>query len=380
MHPQDILDNSNLKIINTPSQLLQLCTRLSTLKEFAFDTEYDSFKREYGFKLLLMQIFDGENVHIVDPFPLPDLKPLWEVMENSSICKILYSGSEDVALLKRLGCEVKNIFDVQIAAILCNSEARNLGSLIEANMGIAVDKSQQTSDWRSRPLKAKQVQYAANDVLYLIDLKHKFSDQVAQRGLLNVLDVENSALEDIPEREHVPKLKPIHYRTYAQAYCDALLAMILLRDQIAQQINLPPVHVVDTAFLEEALTLRDEFLASKQFKSFHPKIRNSETLKAQFLEIIESYDPTDLSKRPRERTYHSVNWQPPYSDEEKIQIISEKYEPVKNEMVARYGELASEFLLRGLKKELTSRDGRPKKLWPYQEELLERMKTNDKVL
>jgi ribonuclease D len=357
-------------------QLRELANHLKELKEFAFDTEYDSFKREYGFKLLLMQICDGENVYIVDPFPLPDLSPLWEVMEDSAICKILYSGSEDVALLKRLGCEMKNIFDVQMAAILCNSEARNLGTLIETNTGIAVDKSQQTSDWRARPLKAKQVQYAANDVLYLIDLKRKFSDQVVQRGLMNVLEVENLAMEDIPEREHIPKLKPIHYRTYSQAYCDALLEMILLRDKIAREINLPPVHVVDTGFLEGALNSRDEFLASKQFKSFHPKIRNSEALKAQFIKIIQSYDPNDLSKKPRERTYHSENWKPPYSDEEKIQIISEKYEPIKNEMVEKYGELAAEFLLRGLKKELISRDGRPRKLWAYQEEFLDRMRAN----
>ncbi len=374
MHAPDT-SNNKINIIQSPDQLIQMCTRLGNLKEFAFDTEYDSFKREYGFKLLLMQIFDGEMVYIVDPFQLTDLRPLWDVMENSSICKILYSGSEDIALLKQLGCQTKNIFDVQVAAVLCNSEARNLGDLIEANTGIAVDKSQQTSDWRARPLKAKQVQYAANDVLYLIDLKYKFSEKVVQRGLMHVLEVENKAMEDIPAREHIPKLKPMHYRTYSQAYCDALLEMILLRDRIAQEINLPPVHIVDSAFLEEALNLRDEFLASKQFKSFHPKVRNNEKLKAQFLKIIESYDPTDLSKRPRERTYHSENWKPPYSDEEKLQIISEKYEPIKTEMVARYGELASEFLLRGLKKELISRDGRPRKLWAYQEELLERMRS-----
>jgi ribonuclease D len=212
--------------LNTMVNQLQRCSNLT------LDTEYDSFKRSYGFKALLIQVFDGKKVYIIDPLSDLDLRPLWNIIEDKNIRKILYSGSEDIALLKAMGCSIQNVFDVQVAATLCNHPARNLGGLIETETGKLLDKSQQQSDWSKRPLSDAQLSYAANDVIHLPQIADKLIREVASRGLLHVLQTENNALEHIEERSHVPKLKPYHFRLHSDAFCESLLQLLQWREGI----------------------------------------------------------------------------------------------------------------------------------------------------
>lgn len=372
--------NPFIEIIDTTERLTKLAGELMHAKEISFDTEYDSFKREYGFKLLLLQIFDGKKVYLIDPLSMPDLNPLAPVFANNQVCKILYSGSEDISMLRRINISVENIFDVQIAATLCNKSARNLSDLIATELDVQLDKTQQTSDWRVRPLSDDQVLYAANDVIHLIELKQLLIGPVGERNLMNVLEEENLALELIPEREHVPKLKPSYYKTFPQAYCDSLLALMELRDKIAQKFNMPPVRVVDTRFLEEALMSKENFLKTGAFKSFHPRIRNSAKLQSEFIEIIEKYDPTNLAKKPREPYSADTTTSRPLSKDEQQIIIQEQYEPVKQQILERFGELTSEYLLRGLKKELVTTYSTKKEFRKYQQELLDMMKEGKPVV
>ncbi len=363
-------------MISTSDQLFSMVQNFHSLQEIAFDTEYDSFKREYGFKLLLMQIFDGEKIYIIDPLAVNDLSPLWEVLENPSIVKTVYSGSEDIALMKQLGCEVRNIFDVQIAATLCNHEARNLGDLIASITGEPADKRQQKSDWRSRPLTEEQMVYAANDVIHLLQLKENLTTIVEERKLSAVLAEENIAMELIPPRVHIPELKGHHYKYHSQSFCDALLKMIMLRDTIARELNLPPVRVVDTQYLQDALQNKQAFLSSKEFRSFHPRIRNNDGWKEKFLDIIASLDEEDTSRARKENTQDRFPRRLLYSKEEQEEIIANKYDPVKVETIEFYGERTAEFLLRGLKKDLISPDEPTRNLREYQKALLHRMRSN----
>ena len=363
-------------MISTSDQLLSMVQNLRSVTEIAFDTEYDSFKREYGFKLLLMQIFDGERIYIIDPLAVQDLTPLWRVLENPSIVKTVYSGSEDIALMKQLGCQMRNIFDVQIAATLCNHPALNLGDLIASITGEPADKRQQKSDWRVRPLTKDQITYAANDVIHLIQLKKNLSISVDERLLGEVLAEENRTMELIPTREHIPELKGQHYKYRSQSFCVALLKMIMLRDTIARELNLPPVRVVDTRYLEEALEDKQEFLSSKEFRSFHPRIRNNDNWQEKFLNIIALYDPNDTTRARRENVPDRFPRRFLYSKEEQAEIIMNKYDPVKVEMIDIYGERAAEFLLRGLKKDLISPEDPKRNIREYQKALLHRIRTS----
>ncbi|MFM7726043.1 MAG: hypothetical protein ACKO7B_05045, partial [Flavobacteriales bacterium] len=85
--------------IDSMQALQDACSSWDEGTCLTIDTEYDSFKRSYGFKALLIQVFDGQHIYIIDPLSKIDLKPLWTVFENENIQKMLYSGSEDIALL-----------------------------------------------------------------------------------------------------------------------------------------------------------------------------------------------------------------------------------------------------------------------------------------
>jgi ribonuclease D len=344
--------------LNTMVNQLQRCSNLT------LDTEYDSFKRSYGFKALLIQVFDGKKVYIIDPLSDLDLRPLWNIIEDKNIRKILYSGSEDIALLKAMGCSIQNVFDVQVAATLCNHPARNLGGLIETETGKLLDKSQQQSDWSKRPLSDAQLSYAANDVIHLPQIADKLIREVASRGLLHVLQTENNALEHIEERSHVPKLKPYHFRLHSDAFCESLLQLLQWRDRTAKTFDVPPVHIVDLIPLEKALQFKSDFLKSGEFNSFHYKVKKDTRLRKEVEEIVRNYDENNL-ERKRERRPRPVS----FTKEETEQIVQSKCIPFKQIAVERYGELTGEYLLRGLKKLITTPEPDLSELKPYQLEL-----------
>jgi ribonuclease D len=100
-----------IELISTAAELQNTIEELKTCSEISIDTEYDSFQRQYGFKLLLIQIWNGKKIYLIDPIKVHDLTPLWRILEEESICKVLYAGSEDIALLKQSGCATKNIYD-----------------------------------------------------------------------------------------------------------------------------------------------------------------------------------------------------------------------------------------------------------------------------
>jgi ribonuclease D len=282
---------------------------------------------------------------------------------------MLYSGSEDIALLKAMGCSIRNVFDVQIAATLSNHPARNLGGLIEAETGEALDKSQQQSDWSKRPLTPAQLSYAANDVTFLSAIADRLVQKVAERRLLHVLEIENKALESIEERSHVPKLKPYHHRLHSDAFCHSLLELLHWRDRTAKDFDLPPVHIVDMEPLEKALQFQNDFLRSGEFAGFHYKVKKDADLRREVEAIVRAYDPTNL-ERKRERRPRAVI----YTKEEVDQIVQSKCVPFKEQAVERYGELTAEYLLRGLKKLVTTPEPDVSELKPYQVNLFESMR------
>ena len=353
--------SSQYRWIDNETAVDIMSNQLRSCGHLTLDTEYDSFKRSYGFKALLIQVFDGNIVYIIDPLSDISLQPLWNIIEDENIQKILYSGSEDIALLKAMGCSIHNVFDVQIAATLCNHPARNLGGLIEAEAGVTLDKSQQQSDWSKRPLSDAQLNYAANDVVFLPQIADKLTHQVAERGLLHVLQYENEALEAIEERSHVPKLKPYHFRLHSDAFCQSLLELLQWRDRTAKSFDVPPVHIVDLIPLEKALQFKVDFLTSGEFHGFHHKVKKNSELREEVAEIVKSYDPNNL-ERKRERKPRPIS----YSKDETELIIQTKCLPFKEMAVKRYGELTGEYLIRGLKKLVTTPNPDLSDLKPYQ--------------
>jgi len=104
----------------------------------------------------------------------PNLKQL---LEAANIIKIFHFARFDVATLKyHLGIEVNPVFCTKIASKLARtySPKHGLKDLVMELEGVELDKSAQSSDWgNAANLSDQQLQYASNDVRYLIPAHKK---------------------------------------------------------------------------------------------------------------------------------------------------------------------------------------------------------------
>ena len=115
---------------------------------------------------------------------------LQNLFEDEKIIKIFHYARFDVAALKcNLGINTKNIFCTKIASKLARTYTNKHGlkDLINELLGIELDKSSQSSDWgRDEDLTSEQVDYAANDVRYLIEAMHKLRVILKREGRLDL--------------------------------------------------------------------------------------------------------------------------------------------------------------------------------------------------
>ena len=68
--------SSQYRWIDNETAVDIMSNQLRSCGHLTLDTEYDSFKRSYGFKALLIQVFDGNIVYIIDPLSDISLQPL----------------------------------------------------------------------------------------------------------------------------------------------------------------------------------------------------------------------------------------------------------------------------------------------------------------
>ena len=151
-------------------------TSLKSATTIAIDGEFSGLNPLTD-KLHLLQLCDGSNlVHFVKfngKYNAPNLKSL---LENEKIKKIFHFGRADLSFLRQhLSINVRNIFDTKIASKICRKFTSNHGlkDLSKDLIGIKLDKEMQTSDWGKQEYTKEQIQYAANDVLYLHQIKEE---------------------------------------------------------------------------------------------------------------------------------------------------------------------------------------------------------------
>lgn len=168
----------------------------------AIDTETMglNFTRD---KLCLVQIsFGDNNAHLVQVGGDIgyDAKNLKKLLKNKNIIKIFHYARFDVAMLKKyLGVLCKSIYCTKIASKLARTytDRHGLKELCKELLNIEISKQQQSSDWGSSVLSKNQINYAANDVLYLHAIKEKL-DNILERE--NRLQLANSLFKFIPTR------------------------------------------------------------------------------------------------------------------------------------------------------------------------------------
>jgi ribonuclease D len=161
----------------------------------AIDTEATGLLIPERDKLSLVQICSEDgDVYIVQPdrtnYKMPNLI---SVLENEKIQKIGHFLRFDKSALEFfLKCKMKNIFCTKIASKICRTytDAHGLKSLVQEFCNKKLDKNQGSSDWNKdiNDLSEKQLEYAANDVVYLHKIKYALEKMLIREGRLAIYE------------------------------------------------------------------------------------------------------------------------------------------------------------------------------------------------
>ena len=138
-------------------------------------------------RLCLIQISDGNgNSYLVqflkNSYNAPNLK---KILIDQNILKIFHYARFDVAVIKKnLGIMCKPIYCTKIASKLSRTftDRHGLKDLCKDLLKINLNKQNQTSDWGNDNLTENQLEYAANDVLYLHEIKNKLDKIIKREG------------------------------------------------------------------------------------------------------------------------------------------------------------------------------------------------------
>jgi ribonuclease D len=136
------------------------------------DTEFMREKTFYS-QLCLVQISTGRNIFCADPLPAgqtgeAEAAGFWQALMRPAW--VLHSGRQDMEVVYQASnCLPQEVFDTQVAAALLGYQPQiGYANLVAELFSVELAKSHTRADWSRRPLADAVMDYAAEDVLYLL--------------------------------------------------------------------------------------------------------------------------------------------------------------------------------------------------------------------
>jgi ribonuclease D len=185
--------------ITDGAALETLCKQLRSSRRIGLDTEFvgeDSFVP----KLELIQVAAQDIAAVID-FPAVQangsLAPLWELICDPHVEKIVHAGRQDLDLFALHAGELpKPFFDTQIAAAMLGFGAQvAYANLVQRIHGTKLAKAHTFTNWSARPLSTDQISYAAEDVQFLLPLHTHLQRRLQALGRTEWVREEFSRLE-----------------------------------------------------------------------------------------------------------------------------------------------------------------------------------------
>jgi len=183
--------------ITSADQLNDFCSRLHSSQVLAVDTEFVR-ERTYFHRVGLIQVAGKNECAAIDPILLGDLSPLLEILKDPNKTKVFHAARQDLEILVRLcGQVIPPVFDTQIAAALVGWGSQiSFAKLIQKALGKRIHKTETYTDWCRRPLSQNQIQYAIDDVRYLMPAYESLLEKLKQLNRSNWMKGEVSNWED----------------------------------------------------------------------------------------------------------------------------------------------------------------------------------------
>ena len=234
----------------------RLLDALSTVRELAIDTEGASFHR-FVDRIYLLQLSTRQETAIIDPLAVSaaTLHPLGRVLEDRSVEVVLHDADYDLRLLHSdYGWHATNIFDTRIAAQLLGVRAFGLAALLERYFGVKLDKKHQRADWSMRPLAPDMLEYAAQDTMYLLELRDRMRDELERKQRLSWAREEFARLEGTKwadEDSGAAFLRVKGARDLTRRELAVLRELVPWRDDVARELDRATFRVIGNEQLLE---------------------------------------------------------------------------------------------------------------------------------
>tara|TARA_R100001163_G_scaffold22324_1_gene18900 strand:+ start:4016 stop:5764 length:1749 start_codon:yes stop_codon:yes gene_type:complete len=171
------------------------------------DTETEGFDFTCK-KLIMFQIGDKDRQYVIDTRDV-EIEPLREVLESNKIVKVLHNAKFDYKFIKRwAGISMEEMYDTFLAERVINCGKQDYGyslaRCVERYLGLTLDKETRNKfvGLKGQPFTVDQIQYGANDVVYLLDIREKQLVKIHSLELHNVASLENKVVKVFSEIEY----------------------------------------------------------------------------------------------------------------------------------------------------------------------------------
>ncbi|XP_055925388.1 exonuclease mut-7 homolog isoform X2 [Argiope bruennichi] len=210
------LNRSDVHLVDTPEKLIEAVDDISeNYNMVGLDCEWKPSLGIFKEKAALCQLAVWDSVYLFDILALKEYqsKQIWEyllrkIFYNEEITKLGYGGINDLkVLIETIGYEKESKQDYRSVVDLLaffkklkthypeiseeienwhpslGDDQKGLSQLCKTVLGRPLDKAEQFSNWEKRPLRERQIFYAALDAYCLLMIYEKIYPVLKKHGL-----------------------------------------------------------------------------------------------------------------------------------------------------------------------------------------------------
>lgn len=252
-----------------------LISALQSVGQVGVDTEFMR-ERTYFAQLCLTQIATADEIWCVDPISGHPQDAFWSELLTHDW--VVHSARQDIEVIyQTAGSMPSSVFDTQIAAGLLGYPAQmGYAGLVKELFDVEIHKTHTRADWSRRPLRPEYLEYAAEDVEFLLPAYEMLSQRLEEKGRLDwaredsqwLLDPD---LYDIGDAQAIDRLKGA--RNFRGRRRAAAMRLAGWREAEAIKRNRPRQWIMrDNVLLDIAYRLPDSEGAMADIQGVPPKL------------------------------------------------------------------------------------------------------------
>ena len=249
-----LTNKKTIYLIDSDNDVNFLISSLENEEILGIDTEFD-WRTTYFPTLSLLQIATKGKIFLIDCLKCKNLKNLKNIIEDQDRLIIFHSSRSDATVLfTNLHIKVKNVFDIQIAEkIIRGGDIKNYASIVKTYLNISLNKSETNSNWLKRPFTKSQIDYAANDVRFLIKIYNKQKRILEKKNAyFTVKDLTKREVSLGSQKLYIPRLRK--FKSQKKIEKD----LFMWRENMAMERNVPPSYIFKDKYFKKILKAYDE--------------------------------------------------------------------------------------------------------------------------